>query len=143
MGDEHQVTREDARTLFSDYLENTLNPADRDTLQAYLALEPDAAAELIELERTLSLLRRLPEREPSLDIWREMAPEIEAFRAERRLSLAGRLSLHWADLLSSISEGVILWTHALAHRARQHLGPHLRHDAGQPFPANNGKDRPG
>ena len=120
------MKREDARALFSDYLENTLNSADRDTLQAYLAQEPEAAAELISLERTLSLLHRLPEREPSLDMWRELAPEVEAFRAERRLSLPVRLRGQWAVFLSSVSEGVILWTHALASRAHYHLGPHLR-----------------
>ena len=120
------MKREEARALFSDYLENALDPAERDTLQAYLAQEPEAAAELIELERTLSLLHRLPEREPSLDLWRELAPEIENFRAERRQSLPVRLRGQWAVFLSSVSEGVILWTHALAYRAHHHLGPHLR-----------------
>jgi hypothetical protein len=120
------VTRESARALFSEYLEHTLAPAERDKLQAYLAQEPDAAAELISLERTLSLLHRLPDREPSLDLWRELAPEIEAFRAERRLSLPVRLRGQWAAFLSSVSEGVILWTHALASRAHDHLGANLR-----------------
>jgi hypothetical protein len=119
------VKREEARALYSDYLEDALTPATRDALQAYLAQEPDAAAELISLERTLSLLHRLPEREPSLDLWRELTPEIEAFRAERRLSLPARLRMQWAMFLSSLSEGVILWTHALAHRAHHHLGPNL------------------
>jgi len=119
------VTRENARLLFSDYLEDALNPAARDALQAFLAQNPDAAAELIALERTLSLLRRLPEREPTLDLWRELAPEIEAFRAERRLNLPARLRAHWGVFVSSVSEGVILWTHALARRAHHYLGPHL------------------
>jgi len=119
------VTRENARLLFSDYLEDALNPAARDALQAFLAQNPDAAAELIALERTLSLLHRLPEREPTLDLWRELAPEIEAFRAERRLSFLTRLRAHWSVFVSSVSEGVILWTHALARRAHHYLGPHL------------------
>lgn len=116
---------EDARALFSEYLEDALGPKDRDALQAYLAGNPDAAAEMIALERTLSLLHRLPEREPALDIWRELAPEIEAYRAERRQSLPARLRAHWAVFVASVSEGVILWTHALARRAQHHLGPHL------------------
>ncbi len=119
------MTRENARLLFSDYLEDALNLKERDALQAYLAQNPDAAAELIALERMLSLLHRLPEREPTLDLWRELVPEIEAFRAERRLSFLLRLRGHWVVFVSSVSEGVILWTHALARRAHHHLGPHL------------------
>lgn len=116
---------EEARTLFSDYLEDALIPKERDALQAYLAENPDAAADLIALERTLSLLHRLPEREPALDLWRELAPELEAYRAERRLSLPARVRAHWSIFVSSVSEGVILWTHALARRAHHHLSPHL------------------
>ena len=119
------MTQENARRLFSDYLEDALNPATRDALQAFLADNPDAAAELIALERTLSLLHRLPEREPSLDIWRELLPEVEAFRTERRLKPSARLRAHWAVFVSSVSEGVILWTHALARRAHHHLSPNL------------------
>ena len=121
------MTRDEARLRYSDYLEDALDPAARDAMQAFLAREPEAAAEMIGLERTLSLLHRLPPREPSLDIWREFAPSVEAYRAERRLALPTRLRLHWALLVSSVSEGVILWTHALAHRAHFHLGRHLRH----------------
>ena len=120
------MKREQAQALYSDYLEDALNPEARDALQAFLAQNPDEAAELIALERTLSLLHRLPEREPTLDLWRELAPEVEAFRAERRLSLSARLRAHWALFVASVSEGVILWTHALARRAHHHLSPHLR-----------------
>lgn len=119
------MTRENARARFSDYLENVLSPKERDQLQAYLAQEPAAAAELIALERTLSLLHRLPEREPSLDLWREIAPAVEAFRVERRQRLPARLRGQWAVFVASVSEGVILWTHALARRAHYHLAPHL------------------
>ncbi len=119
------MTREDARARFSDYLEDALSLKDRDRMQAYLAEHPNVAAELIALERTLSLLHRLPEREPSLDLWRELLPEIEAFRAERKQSLPTRLRGHWAVFMMSVSEGIILWTHTLARRAQHHFGPHL------------------
>lgn len=119
------MTREDARARFSDYLEDALSLKDRDRMQAYLAEHPNVAAELIALERTLSLLHRLPEREPSLDLWRELLPEIEAFRAERKQSLLTRLRGHWAVFMMSVSEGIILWTHTLARRAQHHFGPHL------------------
>ena len=120
-----EIKREEAQALFSDYLEDALDPAARDALQAHLAQDPDAAADLIALARTLSVLHRLPEREPSLDLWRELLPEVEAVRAERHLSLPARLRAHWSVLVASVSEGVILWTHALARRAHHHLGPHL------------------
>ena len=122
------MTRDEARARYSDYLEDALDPAARDEMQAFLAREPTAAAEMIGLERTLSRLHRLPPREPVLDLWREFAPQVEAFRAERRLNLATRLRLHWGAALSQMSAGVILWTHALAHRAHMGLSRHLRHE---------------
>ena len=124
-----ELKPEDAQALYSDYLEDALDPQARDALQAYLAQNPDAAADLISLERTLSVLHRLPEREPSLDLWRELLPEVEAVRAERHLSLPARLRAHWAVLVASVSEGVILWTHALARRAHHHLSPHLHSES--------------
>jgi hypothetical protein len=122
------VTREEARALYSEYLEDALDTATRDEMQMFLAKEPEAAAEMIGLERTLSLLHRLPAREPSLDIWREFLPQVEAYRAERRLGLTERLKLQWDLLLSQVSAGVILWTQALAHRAHHHLGRHLQQE---------------
>ena len=122
------MTRDEARARYSDYLEDALDPAARDEMQAFLAREPEAAAEMIGLERTLARLHRLPPREPVLDLWREFAPQVEAFRAERRLNLATRLRLHWGAVLSQVSAGVILWTNALAHRAHTGLGRHLRHE---------------
>lgn len=134
------MTREDARSMFSGYLENTLEPATRDQLQAFLALQPEAAAELITLERTLSLLHRLPAPEPSLDLWQTLAPEVEAYRAERRLNLWVRLRWQWALLLSSVSEGIILWTHVLAGRADHGLSRHLHRKPWLPFQAAEHKE---
>ena len=134
------MTRDEARAMYSDYLEDALDAATRDEMQAFLAREPDCASEMIGLERTMALLHRLPPREPTLDIWREFAPRAEAFRAERRLHVRERLRLHWGMMVSQVSEGVILWTHALAERSRFRLGRHLRHDAWQPFHARNGKE---
>ncbi len=119
------MTREEARAKFSDYLEHELSPSERDQMQAYLADQPDAAAELIALERTLSVLHRLPPQEPSLDLWHALVPEIEQLRAGRRQSLPLRLRGQWSIFVASVSEGVILWTHALARRAHHHLAPHL------------------
>jgi hypothetical protein len=134
------VTRDEARARYSEYLEDSLDPAARDEMQAFLATAPDAAAEMIGLERTLSLLHRLPPREPVLDIWREFAPQVEAFRAKRRLGLTPRLRLHWSALLSQVSAGVILWTHALASRAHVGLSRHLLHDAWSALHADKGRE---
>lgn len=134
------MTREEARARYSDYLEDALEPAARDEMQAFLAQEPDAAAEMIGLERSLSLLHRLPAREPSLDIWRELAPHVEAYRAERRLSLGHRLSLGWNRFASQVSAGVILWTHALAHRAHRRFSRHLLHDPASHWEESKAQD---
>jgi len=123
------LTREQARALYSEYLEDALETAKRDEMQAFLAREPECAAELFGLERTLSLLHRLPPREPTLDMWREFAPRMEAYRAERRLSAPMRLRLHWGLLVSQVSEGIILWTLALATQTHHRLSRHLLHKA--------------
>jgi len=135
------VTREEARALYSDYLEGALDPRARDEMQAFLAREPEAASEMIALERTVTLLHRLPPREPSLDLWREFAPHAAAYRAERRLSLPARLRAQWHVLVMAVSEGVILWTQALAAGAHLRLSRHLRHDAWHPSRAGEGRER--
>ncbi len=135
------MTRDEARALYSDYLEGALDPRARDEMQAFLAREPGMASEMIGLERTLSLLHRLPPREPSLDLWREFAPHMEAHRAARRLTPSARLRAQWHVLVASVSEGVILWTHALAAGAHLRLGRHLRHDARHPVRAGDGRER--
>lgn len=122
------MTREEATAKFSDYLEHELSPPERDQLQAYLAEHPGDAAALIALDRTLSVLHRLPPQEPSLDLWDALVPEIEQLRAKRRQSLPLRLRGSWSVFVASVSEGVILWTHALARRAHHHLAPHLHAD---------------
>ncbi len=118
------MTREQARDKFSDYLEDALAPDARAALQAHLARDPEAASELLALERTMTLLRRLPAREPSLDLWREFAPQAAAYKAERRLPLPDRLRLQWELLTASFGDGILLWTHALADRAGRRWGRH-------------------
>lgn len=122
------MTPEDARKLYSDYVENSLDDATRDELQAYLAKTPDAAAELIGFERTLNVLHRLPPREPSLDLWREFAPKLAAYQAERKQGWQQRLRLNWTRMLSEMSTGAILWTHALASRTHARFERYLLQD---------------
>ena len=122
------MTLEDARGLYSDYLENSLDGATRDAMQDFLAKTPEAAAELFGFERTLSVLHRLPPREPSLDLWREFAPKLAEYQAERKQSFARRLRLNWTHLLSELGTGVILWTHALAGHAHARFERYLLQD---------------
>ncbi len=124
------MTQDEARALFSEYLDNALDAPQRDEMQAFLAREPECAAELFALERTLSLLHRLPPREPALDIWRELAPRVEKFQAERRQPWLHRVRLQWEQARSQASDGVILWTDALAARAKSRLSHYLRHEHG-------------
>ena len=132
------MTPDEARVLFSDYLDKTLDSATRDKLQEYLASAPDIAAELIAFERTLTLLHRLPAREPSLDLWGEFAPEFAAYQAERKLSFPMRLRRNWLAMLSELSTGVILWTHALAGRTHARFERYLLHD---PLPGYSAENR--
>lgn len=122
------MTWDEARLLYSDYLEDALDEPTRARMQAFLAAQPEHAADLSRFERTLSTLRRLPPREPVLDMWQEFAPRVEAYRAERRLALWPRLQQQWMRLLGQLSAGVILWTQALAARTHARLERYLLHD---------------
>lgn len=122
------MTREEAQALFSEYLEDSLSSHQRDEMQAFLAREPESAADMFALDRTLSLLHRLPPREPALDIWHEFLPQVQAFQAERKLSLMERLRLRREEFQAQISSGIILWTHALSECAHARLSRYLQHD---------------
>ena len=132
------MTAEEAQILFSDYVEGTLSPVRRDSLQAYLADNPECAAELMRFERTLTVLHRLPPREPTLDLWREFAPRMTSYQATRKQSAAQRLRAGWMNAASQVSTGVILWTHALAGRAHASLERHLLHDPFHRLPHRRG-----
>ena len=122
------MTPEEARVLYSEYLGDRLDVSTRHELQTYLAETPMAAAELIEFERTLLLLHHIPRREPSLDLWREFAPKLAEYQAERKQSLGGRLRMNWTRMLSELSTGAILWTHALAGRTHARFERYLLQD---------------
>lgn len=123
------MTHEDARALYSEYVDGTLGDGERDEMQAFLAQNPDAAAELIGFERTLSVLHRLPPQEPSLDLWQEFAPKLAEWQAERRQHPWLRLKQGWMGLMSQLSAGMILWTHALASRTHARFERYLMHDS--------------
>lgn len=122
------MTTEDAREMFSDYVEGMLDAPEKERLQAFLAESPECAAELMQFERMISVLHRLPPEEPRLDLWAEFAPKMAEYRAERKMVPAQRLRTRWTMFLSSISAGLILYTHALADRTHQRLERYLLAD---------------
>jgi len=122
------VTANEARSLFSDYIDGTIDAEQKDQLQAFLAANPDSAAELMQFERTISIVHRLPVQEPTLDLWAEFAPKMTEYLAEQKQDPMARVRHKWADLRSSVSEGMILWTHAVANRTQLQLGKYLLRD---------------
>lgn len=122
------MTREEAQARFSEYLEDALSTYQRDEMQAFLAREPESAAEMFALDRTLSLLHRLPPQEPVLDIWREFLPKVQAFQAERKLGWLERLQLRHEEFQAQISSGIILWTHAVSACAHVRFSRYLHHE---------------
>jgi len=122
------VTAEQARELYSEYLGNRLDAKTKDELQAFLAQTPECAAEFMQFERMLSLLHQTPPREPTIDLWPEFAHRVEEYAAERHLTPAQKFKLGWEEFVSSLSAGMILWTHALAAHTWRKLEPHLLND---------------
>ncbi|MGO8671874.1 MAG: anti-sigma factor family protein [Capsulimonadaceae bacterium] len=125
------MTSQEARGYFSDYVEGALDPDTKDRVQSYLTAHPDAAAEMIEFQRVLSIVHRVPPHEPVLDLWGEFAPKLAEFQAERKLDPAKRMETQLAGFRSNLSAGVILYTHALAAQARNRLERYLMHDSFQ------------
>lgn len=124
------MTRDEAQPLFSLYLEDALDPRQRDELQVFLMRDQECAAEMFALERTLSLLHRLPAREPALDIWHEFLPRVEEFKAQRKLGWSALVRLRLDEVRARISDGVILWTQAVSYYAQSRLSRYLHHDRG-------------
>jgi len=122
------VTGDEARELYSDYLDTTLDGVDRARLLAFWDADPAARADFDAFARTLSVLHTLPAREPSLDLWREFAPHMAAHLAERKMSLPTRAKRRWSQFRSELSAGVILWTHSLASRTHARLERYLLRD---------------
>ena len=122
------MTANEARSLFSEYVDGTIDEQEKDQLQAFLAANPDSAAELMQFERTLSIVHRLPAQEPTLDLWAEFAPKMTEYLAEQKRDPMSRVRNRFADLRSSVSEGMILWTHAIASRTQAQLGKYLLRD---------------
>lgn len=75
------MEQKEARRLFSDYLEGQLPDAARRELEAHLALNEQARAELSALRKTLQSIAQLAPQQP---------PEEFAHQIERRISIRSR-----------------------------------------------------
>ncbi len=122
------MTRDEAGEFYSEFLDGTLSDADTARLRALWDRDPAARADFDTFARTLNVLHALPPREPSLDLWREFAPHMAAYRAEMRMSVAGRFRRRWSQFCSELSAGLILWTHSLASRTHSRLERYLLRD---------------
>jgi len=110
--------------FFSEYVDGTLDPDEKDQLQAYLAANPECAADLMRFSRTLSIVHRLPAHEPVLDLWAEFSPKLAGYLAEKKQP-GSRLAGKWAGFKSQLSAGLILYTQALAERTSARFGQYL------------------
>ncbi len=121
------LDEDEVRSLFSEYLEGELSPELRDSVQVYLSSNPTVAAELIDYQRTIDILHRLPEREPVLDMWSAIAPTAQQYKVEFRLSLRERLIHKWQGALAAVNEGILFYTRQVAARAHGRLTRNLLH----------------
>jgi anti-sigma factor RsiW len=125
----HTMTCEGVQATLSDYVENTLSPSGRQKVEQHLAGCAGCAREAHQLQSLLSLLHdQIPAREPSLDIWAELAPKIEEFQAEERLSIPARLKLRTGRFLNNLATGSILFTQALAMNTQRRMQKYLISD---------------
>ena len=121
------LDEDEVRSLFAEYLDGELSPELRDSVQIFLSSNPSVAAELIEFQRTIDILHRLPEREPVLDMWSAIAPDAQQYKAEFRLSVRERLIHKWHGALAAFNEGVLFYTRQVAARAHGRLSRNLLH----------------
>ncbi|MBC8135540.1 MAG: zf-HC2 domain-containing protein, partial [Fibrella sp.] len=81
-----------AQDLLSEYVEGSIDNTRRLIVAAHIANCPACTREAKGLETMLTFLHeRVPNREPVLDIWQELAPKVQEVVAEQRLGFFPRL----------------------------------------------------
>jgi anti-sigma factor RsiW len=114
--------------LLSEYHEGELSAKTHQEVAEHLAGCSECALADRDLRRSVTLLRHLPMPEPRLDLWSEFAPKLAQVEAERKLGIAGRLGAFWNHAMSSIAEGTVLYTQAVANRTLVSMERYLIHD---------------
>jgi hypothetical protein len=123
------MTCQHAQESLSGYLEEGLSPSERGRLESHVAGCSECARELREMKMMLDLFKdRCVRREPSLDLWAEMAPKVEQVMAEERLGVLNRFRLRGSRFCNNVAEGAILFTSALAMNTEARLRKYLLSD---------------
>ena len=118
-----------AQESLSGYLEEGLSPSEQARVEAHLAGCPACAREMSEMKMMLDLFKdRCVRREPSLDLWAELAPKVDQVMAEERLGFLDRLRLRGSCFCNNVAAGAILFTSALAMNTEARLRKYLLSD---------------
>lgn len=117
---------------FSEYYDRSLSPDHREEVAQHIASCPPCAHEYVVFEQSLRLLGSLPAPEPTIDLWPEFEAKMAVVEAEQALKISERLGRAWASFTAHVAEGVVLYTHGVAHRALCSLERYLIRD---PFEA--------
>ena len=112
----------------SDFQEGALSAKAHQEVVEHLAGCAECSLADRNLRRTVKLLTHMPMPEPRLDLWGEFSVKMAAFEEEQRMGVARRLVLYWHHAISSLAEGAVLYTHAVAHRTLANMERYLVRD---------------
>lgn len=119
--------------LLSEYVEGSLDNKRRLLVASHIAGCPACAREAKGLEAMLTFLHeRVPQREPVLDIWHELAPKVQEVVAEQRMGFFPRLKLRVGRFINNVAVGAIWFTQAVAFNTERRMQKYLISD---PFQA--------
>ncbi len=116
------------QSMLSEYNDGNLTQKDKMLVAEHLASCDHCALEDAQLRRSLILLNHLAMPEPRLDLWQEFEPKMVEIEAERRLTPAGRLHLWWQHFVAHFAEGVVIYTHLVAHQTLTKMERYLIRD---------------
>ena len=123
------MTCHHAQESLSGYLEEGLAPSQKIQIENHLAGCASCTRELRQIEMMLDLLKdRCVRREPTLDLWAEIAPKVEQVIAEERLHFLDRARLRGSRFCNNVAAGAILFTSALAMNTEARLRKYLLTD---------------
>lgn len=126
---------ESLRSQFSSLFDGTLPKTDAETVEAHLTRCPDCLREWNDFRKLIGFLHGLPSKEPVLDMWREIQPEVAAIVHEQRLPWAARLRLRLGRIVSNAAAGAIVFTGLVARNTDAALRRFLVDD---PFETGKG-----
>jgi hypothetical protein len=119
---------EHVTNLLSEYCDSELDEQHRQEVERHLDSCRECSDELVSMKRSLRLLQNMPMPEPSIDLWPEFATKLDTIEAEIKLSPMRRLELAWNHAVSHFAEGVVVYTHILAHNTLSRMEKYLVRD---------------